>query len=688
MFDATWNDEPLSGPGGDTLATSHVAKTAADVISAAHSAEGSVVFGLSGPWGSGKTSLIEMTRRYLTDEHSSQGWRIVDFTPWSTSGVDVMLTEFYATIASALPTQGAKTARKALTGLVQVSAIGLKAVPGAGPALSGGAEALAKRLTATNWQRSFNAVSMALRDLGLRILVIVDDIDRLQRDELVALLKVVRLLGRFPGVTYLLAYDEGTLFSNLQSADLGAEGREGARLFMEKIVQYPLTVPPLLRSQMLNMLDSGIASALSELEREINEADYRLSMHVDEFESQLTTPRSVARFLAQIRLHLSMHAVGEIDDVDLILLTFLRVQFPDVYARLPRWRRRLTHSPSMWEMASESNKSVDWSPLTEGIGGEESRADARAILTSLFPAIKGDASREGPHVSSTDYFNRYFVHAVPPDDISDSMIDDALQQAMTQGAGIDRMSSMLNDANHDRADLAYRKLVRHPLNKEPSTVSTVLIENVMSILPELDDRSGRGILGLTMRDNVVRWAGDLLRRLGTGTPPSVVAAAVSACGELSLRLNVLWMAARTGESEAAVPLPLTDAVAQGVRDAFPEFLRHLELRDAAPAEQHVHVHLDFVAAFGDVDTAKNKIYELLDREVTVEDVAARCLTLQYLYVEKPVARLGDFDQSLFARFAPAEDQLYTTDIVANVDREDLSWANRRRYVRGRVKAPM
>ncbi|MBM4516395.1 hypothetical protein GS432_08005 [Rhodococcus hoagii] len=55
---------------------------------------------------------------------------------------------------------------------------------------------------------------------GKNILVIVDDIDRLHSDELLSVMKAVRLLGRFDGVHYLLSYDEQTLLGVLEQTDL------------------------------------------------------------------------------------------------------------------------------------------------------------------------------------------------------------------------------------------------------------------------------------------------------------------------------------------------------------------------------------------------------------------------------------------------------------------------------------
>jgi hypothetical protein len=40
---------------------------------------------------------------------------------------------------------------------------------------------------------------------ALRVLVVLDDVDRPQPDELLVLFRAIRLLARFPGVYYLLA---------------------------------------------------------------------------------------------------------------------------------------------------------------------------------------------------------------------------------------------------------------------------------------------------------------------------------------------------------------------------------------------------------------------------------------------------------------------------------------------------
>jgi predicted KAP-like P-loop ATPase len=59
MSSLGWRDEPISD-GGDTLGRAGYAARVAKLITETHAWDGSAVFGLTGPWGSGKTSLIRL----------------------------------------------------------------------------------------------------------------------------------------------------------------------------------------------------------------------------------------------------------------------------------------------------------------------------------------------------------------------------------------------------------------------------------------------------------------------------------------------------------------------------------------------------------------------------------------------------------------------------------------------------
>ena len=61
--------------------------------------------------------------------------------------------------------------------------------------------------------------------------MIIDDIDRLTPQEILAVFQLVKATADFPNVTYLLVYDEVAVSSALESANFDAQG------YLEKIVQ-------------------------------------------------------------------------------------------------------------------------------------------------------------------------------------------------------------------------------------------------------------------------------------------------------------------------------------------------------------------------------------------------------------------------------------------------------------------
>ncbi len=512
---AGWRDDPIPRIADDTLRRAGVARRVAQLIAENHSWESSLVFGLTGPWGSGKTSLIEMVCESLREADDT--WSVARFTPWATSDTEALLAELYAALSSSLPRARSKKVRKSLATCARVAAPALKLVPGAGGALSEGAllarDALAKR---PPWSLAFAKAAEGLRQLNRPVLVVADDIDRLQSDELVTLLKVIRLLGRFPGVNYLLAYDEKTLFTNLEGSSLGANERGRGRLFMEKIVQYPIAVPPLLPSQMLTRLDVGITAVLSRLNRSLAAEDTRLSQLVEQFERQLTTPRAIDRFLAQVELSLSMHDADEVDAVDLILLTLIRVQFPDLYSALPRLRRQLTGTSSVWQSALGAATAIDWNQLcARHILDEDDRADALEILERVFPVVAKHSTRspQKRHASNPDYFARYFVHAIPEEDIADAEVTEALEEARTKGAGSERLHALLTSTYPGRADLAISKLwsASVPENGQDAAVESVTLELLAAVASEIEGLEGGTNTLFRKNERAMRWAAELMQ---------------------------------------------------------------------------------------------------------------------------------------------------------------------------------
>lgn len=80
---AEWSDSPIKSQAEDEFGRSAYAAHAAKLIVRTHSWSDSVVFSLTGPWGSGKSSMLAMITEEL--ERTNDDWRVARFTPWATN---------------------------------------------------------------------------------------------------------------------------------------------------------------------------------------------------------------------------------------------------------------------------------------------------------------------------------------------------------------------------------------------------------------------------------------------------------------------------------------------------------------------------------------------------------------------------------------------------------------------------
>lgn len=111
-----------------------------------------------------------------------------------------------------------------------------------------------KFLADPSLQTAYEELRKKLTESGKRFLVTIDDIDRLQNDEIRSIMQMVKTVGCLPNVIYLLAYDRSIVWDALD----GKLERAGPR-FAEKIVQQEIELPRPSKESLLAILDEEIA---------------------------------------------------------------------------------------------------------------------------------------------------------------------------------------------------------------------------------------------------------------------------------------------------------------------------------------------------------------------------------------------------------------------------------------------
>ncbi|MFY0407917.1 hypothetical protein, partial [Solicola sp. PLA-1-18] len=134
--------------------------------------------------------------------------------------------------------------------------------------------------------------------------------------------------------------------------------------------------------------------------------------------------------------------------------------------------------------------------------------------------------------------------------------------------------------------------------------------------------------------------------------------------------------------------PVRQQVARQMAEQAAGYARsHLLAQDVA-ADDGAYSALSFVRRYGNADGFRTWVVDSIENSrFSAETLASRLVSTKWLLGTDAAPELGELDQELFAQFAPEDDPLYRTDVDPDVDPRNLTWQNRRRYVRGRVRPP-
>ncbi len=231
---------PLTHPSADRLGHARLAELLAKSILSVEGEEGRVI-AINGPWGSGKTTFRNFVISFLKPSETSERVPVVlNFNPWWTSGSEDITRQFFDALADRLieekfPKQITDRIYKLGRALGKITfADNIKIAMAAMSAASSlyGNSAEIREL------KEF--IASELRIHKRRVLVTIDDIDRLFPKDLVELFRVINVLSDLPLLTFLLLFDKKAI-TKVLSSELKVAGQD----YLEKIVNLQFPIPAL-----------------------------------------------------------------------------------------------------------------------------------------------------------------------------------------------------------------------------------------------------------------------------------------------------------------------------------------------------------------------------------------------------------------------------------------------------------
>lgn len=308
------------------------------------SPEAGLVVSIEGTWGSGKTSLLAMLEELLNAEPGKKRPVVVHFNPWLVGDRDALLRQFLASIAKAVKlTDHAKAGKQVAKELKTYSKAFdvLKLIPGAEPwasiiksvveSVGNASEAVFDYKTPDIEARKV-ALENALRKFPQRIVVLLDDLDRLYPAEAYEMVRIVKAVGDLPNVGYVLAWDEKYVSTALDKLSVPF-----AATYLDKVVQVRLPVPPLSFPQRVALMNKGLGRLAKEAQdSHFPGDDERLGALFHHGLSELIEqPRDIVR-LFDVVCSIEPGLRGEIHLADIFGLAILMIKAPAVFELLNR----------------------------------------------------------------------------------------------------------------------------------------------------------------------------------------------------------------------------------------------------------------------------------------------------------------------------------------------------------------
>lgn len=558
------SDRPSTDPAQDLFGHAPFAKTLAKAIRGHRGGDG-IVLALYGPWGSGKSTVLAYVEHELENGPEAERPVVVSFNPWWFSGQENLAKAFLGQLQAVLPAKykgfekvGNLIAEfsGALGGVADIAGKS-HGIPFLGKLVESGAKRLATK------PKDVPALKKALSGLLLaekkRVLVVIDDIDRLAPDEVRQLFTVIKALADFPYVTYLLAFDREVAATAISEQT----GLPGDR-YLEKIIQVPFELPRVDRTTLLQALFARLELVMAQTPSGRFDSAYWSNVFHAGLEPMFTVPRDIVRLTNALSVTYPA-VVGEVNPVDFIAIECVRVFMPAAYDAIRTSPDEFCGYKAIGDRDDKqraANFHEAWlAKVPEGL-----RQSTKELMQRLFPRLESVWSnthysadslyrwRTQLRVCVADIFPAYFRLSLAQGAVARSDIDALLLKARDSGAFAAALRQAAQELSSTGVSKA-RALLERVMDHVPEDLDATYAEPVITALMDVGDElllssdKGRGMFDFGNESRVTRIAYHLLVKVAPELRAPLLAKMLESAD--ALRCSQYLLAALVGEAEKA-----------------------------------------------------------------------------------------------------------------------------------------
>lgn len=405
----------------------------------------SYVFGLYGDWGEGKTSIIKMIVEKIEKDEKKQeksDSKLLSFVfePWHFGNAETIIKVFFDEL------------KKTVTKQYMVLGFNME--------VREYTKRLLNNVKYNGWHFGFmnssetflelkKNIEESLKVVNAKIVVFVDDLDRLLSNELFALLQLVRNSGSLKRIIFVLSMDEERVKNKIKTF-LNSEDEER---YLEKIVQLPIRLPKTdnltLERYLMKLINEKVLSGLDVTDDEkkafLNCFSYFYYQTGKVFFKNL---RDIKRFINDVRVTLPPIA-RNVNIYDYFLVSILSVFAGDIYKELQNnkmlyisFRNSIMGKYYSGDEVGKEKKELMRRHIEDITKNCSNKSNILEILALLFSNVheiypledyEMKCEQRDKRIELDDYYERYFTRGIADDDISDDVVEDIFNDFLKAG---------------------------------------------------------------------------------------------------------------------------------------------------------------------------------------------------------------------------------------------------------------
>ena len=353
----------------------------------------SLTIGISGNWGSGKTSFLKSMQKQMDTDY-----RVVSFNPWTCTDKEQIISQFFALMSNQTEDNNGslQDAIQKYRDIVLDADIH--------PSLT----FLAKILPLNKREDTLESLKDKIEetiatDDSKPFAIFIDDLDRLEGNELFEVLRLIRITANFRNVVFIVAYDRDYICNVLNES----KNIKRAEEYIQKIFHLEVSLPKFEDETLLDVFMEEIVriAALNESNASILKRSIRQLLDAEglSFTDYVPNFRQARRFANVFAVNLKSIISHTKDFVtkDFVGIELLHFAFPDIH-------RTLMYKP----MTLLKQRPATLSKARLLVYESDNNTPCDRLLKRLFPN-NSETEKSSREIRSQISFANYFCYRLP-----------------------------------------------------------------------------------------------------------------------------------------------------------------------------------------------------------------------------------------------------------------------------------